>query len=135
MPFGGGGNAGSFAKLTVSAPAGAAADYIVAAAQDSSADTGLEVQRDGTERVTLLTGASPATFIVQESDLIGTTVLLRLTAGANLADFGTAGFFSDHIRIDSLTLGFYGATPVTRPAHPTTLADVIAALTALGLTA
>ena len=32
-------------------------------------------------------------------------------------------------------LGFFGATPVVQPAVPTTLADVIARLQALGLTA
>lgn len=39
------------------------------------------------------------------------------------------------VQITGAQLGFFGQTPTAQPAHPVTLADVIAALTALGLTA
>ena len=39
------------------------------------------------------------------------------------------------VRVGSNILGFYGVTPVAQPAAPTTLAEVIAALQALGLVA
>ncbi len=39
------------------------------------------------------------------------------------------------VKVDGTGLGFFNAAPVARPAHPVTLADVINALTSLGLTA
>jgi hypothetical protein len=43
--------------------------------------------------------------------------------------------WTTNFRMDPGRIGFYGHAPVARPVRPTTLADVIVTLTALGLTA
>lgn len=70
------------------------------------------------------------------------------TAGSLVIDsnliVGAGGFRADKLAGGSIIdagwtannqLSFFGKAPVAQPAHPVTLADVIAALTALGLTA
>jgi len=54
------------------------------------------------------------------------------TGGIGIGDMGTNGVYIQYN--GSGKLGFYGAPPVVQPATPVTLADVIAALQALGLT-
>ncbi len=55
---------------------------------------------------------------------------LTLT-GSGDTSVGAGGALS----LSGATMGFFAKSPVAQPAHPVTLGDVIAALTALGLTA
>jgi hypothetical protein len=59
------------------------------------------------------------------------------TATADLTAFGGAGTAWVKVEADatSARIGFFATAPVAQPAAPTTLADVIAALKALGLVA
>lgn len=62
-------------------------------------------------------------------------VLAESTTGkiASVSALATAA--ASFLTLRSDQLGFYGVAAVAQPAHPVTLGDVIAALTALGLTA
>lgn len=61
---------------------------------------------------------------------IETTDNIAMTATQDISIAATTD-----LAISSASLGFFGKSPVAQPAHPSTLSDVIAALTALGLTA
>lgn len=62
----------------------------------------------------------------------------HLTMSGTDADLSAGNLYlggNTQVSISGAKLGFYGVTTVVQPAHPTTLADVITALTSLGLTA
>lgn len=59
------------------------------------------------------------------------SLTMDAAGGVELVSSDAAGYIS----INGSALGFFGVTPVAQPATPTTLADVIAALQALGLVA
>lgn len=90
------------------------------------------------------TDASSDTFVI-DGQVDGN---LRVTAQAGLRVSPDTGYTADALHVfdaggnnDMLVItgntkiGFFNATPVVQPAAPTTLADVIAALKALGLVA
>lgn len=72
-----------------------------------------------------------------QADASGLSILELQPSGA-VSLSGNAGIAlssGGDISVTSVGLGFYGVTPVVQAAHPTTLGDVITALTDLGLTA
>lgn len=85
-----------------------------------------------------VTGYSHLRLISDTGDVVmtaggGDVKIRAFIAGSAVRIITHAG--TDVIKAVDEKLGFFGAAPVARPAHPVTLADVIAALTALGLTA
>lgn len=58
------------------------------------------------------------------------SAVVRAGSSGVVLDAGAPG---TRLTVSSTGTGFFGTAPVSQPAHPTTLADVIAALVALGL--
>ena len=93
------------------------------------------VEVDLEPTATFIAGTAAGLFY---SDVASKTIEMQGLAGSavKIAADTTFGVFGIQVGTSSSQkLGFYGATPGLRPAHPTTLSDVINLLTALGLCA
>lgn len=99
------------------------------AVNDSSSSGGFYVTATGTGGITLL--SAYGVLIANNGNPGDGFIQISSNNGLVLTEDSTLG-----VQVQANTpgnLGFYGATPVTRPAAPVTLGDVIAGLQALGL--
>lgn len=78
-------------------------------------------------------GTTPAKIALTAGNNSGLTLSGSASSESTLDDGGSVGLLI--LTETGHKLGFYGAAPVAQPAAPTTLAEVIAALQALGLVA
>lgn len=132
----------SASGTTVVLPSGGAAFSV----QDNSSSNLFTVQEDGSESAFNL-GSSGALRVADAGAAVmieaidGSTLSLyspasdvQIQGAVNTTIYDDLGFEIVQVQAGKL-LGFYGAAPVTQPATPVTLADVIAALQSLGLVA
>ena len=91
----------------------------------------IRLEQDGSGHIVLETQASAAGITLSDAGAGGVYIQTTGTGTLWLEDDGTGG-----VQIQGKaagTLGFFGATPVTKQATPVTLGDVIALLQAYGL--
>jgi hypothetical protein len=104
--------------------------------------TGLNVEHtyldiyNATNDIALVDGSIGATQPIQLNFSDGASAFITDEAAANhKVLLGNTASALVYVAASGSSLGFFGHAPVTQPAHPANITDVIAALTALGLTA